>query len=114
MLEMRTLSAFWAAVAAHPTRIRSSAQVVSARDFMVMGSFLFFFFTRCASHANGRVGRLRWCGLRRVIHGARADLRTELTLLVIETFVLQRVAHDALNIETRFPERHRFCPFINL
>src|SRR6266446_953589 len=110
---MRTLSAFWAALAVDPKRIRSSAQVISARDFMVMGSLLFFFFTRCASHPDGCVGRLRRCGLRRGIHGAGADFGTELTLLVVEAFVLQRVTYDTLNVETRFPKRHGFRPFVD-
>src|SRR5882762_5683712 len=75
---------------------------------------LLFFFANRSSYANGRVSGLRRRAFRPRIDRPRANLSPEITVRVVETFVLQRIAHDALNIETGLAERHCFSPFIEL
>src|ERR1041385_5283184 len=94
--------------------VSSLAQEKSAGSTLVLeGGSLFFLFTNHTPNPNGGVSR-RWAGIGRRINRARADFRAEVSIVVIEAPVLQRVAHDALNVEARLAKRHCFLPLVDL
>jgi len=44
----------------------------------------------------------------------RADLWPEVTVIVVQPPVLQRVAHNTLDVKTGFAKRHGLLPFVDL
>src|SRR6266404_5786567 len=85
---------------------------ICAIDFRLVMRPLLFFTANRSAHADSWIHRLGRSGFGCRINSASPDLGAELARLVIQTFVLQSVTNDALNIETRFAERHRLGPFV--
>src|ERR1041384_735115 len=87
-------------------RFEFSAREIRLLDLGLEGGSLLFLFTNHPPNPNGGVSR-RWAGIGRRINRARADFRAEVSTVVIESPVLQRVAPHALNVKERLAERQR-------
>src|SRR6266568_9115028 len=75
---------------------------------------LFFLFTDYSTETNAWISRLRRRAFGSRINSAGADFRAKAPVLVIQPFVLERVSHHSLNVETCFAEGNRLSPFIQL